>query len=159
MVTEYLDIDSISDYTKDTFFYPTFGPCNIDLYSEPDNQRIKSKTVNGSNVDLINLDNNNELKPVKQNDLPRNLNRSYVPVNGSSPGGGDYVARLLLGINSTKLENFKNKDEITQIVQINDQVMDQIKKDFVVFVMLSEVTMIDPKYHDNISFQLCIGNL
>ncbi|CAF0876645.1 unnamed protein product [Brachionus calyciflorus] len=149
LATEYLDIEAISDYTSKEF-YPSFGPANIDMYSEPGNQRIRSHTLNCSSPDLTDLA---ELLPVKEETVkPQVLNRSYVPINGVSPGGGDYVARLLFQIESFKFENSKQK--------INLKNCDNLKKNeknMTLFAMIGDVNMIDFRYQNDLSFQLCIG--
>lgn len=153
LATEYLNIEEISDYSVDGF-YPTFGPSNIDLYSEPGNQRIRSNTLNSSNSDLSNI---GEVLPDTTSDNFTSINKSYIPINGSTPGGGDYVARLLLKIESNSLKSSKHK---TNLVKQEENIQANIlrnKKNFTLFAMISDVNMIDQRYQNDLSFQLCIG--
>lgn len=158
--TEYLDIDAISDYTSLNHFYPTLGPCHIDLYSEPDNLRIKSNALNNSNLDLANLKDFSDLVPIQSepNNSTKLVNRSYVSVNGFSPGGGDYVARMLVQISSRVLSNFL--EERRKYEKIFFDLVANNQKEFTLFMLISECSMIDPKYQlSDLSFQLCIGKI
>jgi hypothetical protein len=154
LATEYLDIESISEYNRN-FMLPKFGPANIDMYTEPHNNRtyVASSFPNEpkSDFNLINL---NTISNNKGGDKFRT--RSYMSVNGNSPGGGDYVARLMFGIESFRHDNNK---EISANTDKRSEVAGNTTT-FTLFVMISDVYMIDSRYatkNNKLSFQLCIG--
>lgn len=154
IATEYLDIETISDY-KSKDFYPTFGPSNIDMYSEPGNLRIRSNTLNCSSSDLTDVA---EIMPMNSDHEESNFrNRSYIPINGTTPGGGDYVARLLLHIDSNRAETSKRKNHHQD--ENPFEKITQNEKQFTLFAMISDVYLIDYRYQNDLSFQLCIGKL
>lgn len=88
-------------------------------------------------------------------------------MNGSSPGGGDYIARLMLSIKSSEV-GFSHSGSKPSSQQLNRRTIHDLennhparliqKKTFIVFVMIGETYMIDPRYHtSSLSFQLCLG--
>lgn len=71
LATEYLDIENISEYVTNGYMLPTFGPANIDLYSEPNNYRSASSVSFGGAHDVIG-EGSRYAKPIP---------RSYDPVS------------------------------------------------------------------------------
>lgn len=55
LATEYINLNELSNFkADDDTFYPTFGPRYIDLYSKPNNLRVKRANLdNDSDVQEI----------------------------------------------------------------------------------------------------------
>lgn len=124
------------------------------MYSEPDNQRIRSNTLNCSNSDL------NTVEEALSTNISENfnsVNKNYIPINGSFPGGGDYIARLLLKIESISLKNLKFQTKSKNKLQDIHRQISINQKKFILFAMISDLNMIDSRYQTDLSFQLCIG--
>lgn len=130
LACEYLSIYDISNYLKDDLKYlPTYGPRFIDLYNETDKSKFKKQL------------NRSDSSP----DAFLNLTVDNDKIH--------YVARLFLSIDSNK--EFKESDK-----NLNEshKLEPMLSNEFIAFVILDEVYMIDPRFKDGqLSFQLCIG--
>lgn len=150
-------MENISEYTNNGYFLPTFGPANIDMYTEPQNYRTFASSFNSKAAEnLVDFNSSNHSQDFRKRSQTKLIPRSYMSVNGSSPGGGEYVARLMLSIKSFRMmgfnkKNFDQKQETLAFERL------KAKKTFTLFVMISEVYMIDSRYQGELSFQLCIG--
>lgn len=143
IASEFLSIYDISNYLKDDCEYlPTYGPRYIDLYSLDTRTKIKNKTESSTD-DLSQLDDSTQCDNFH------------------------YVARLFFSIESNREVKHdttepKSTKLILQAVQKGNSIsysMNGFKNEFILFLVLDEVTMIDPKYKDGLlSFQLCFGN-
>lgn len=161
LASEYLDIESISEYKTEDYFLPMFGPSGIDLYSEPQNYRHTPNTYHDLIDNVLNtsfnLSNYKSMDKVlsKVVELKNKGLRpaSYVPVNGYTPGGGDYVARLTMSIRSKTFRGGNYAGEKNS----GDQERLKTKKLFTLFVLISDVYDIDARYQGDLSFQVCIG--
>lgn len=163
LASEYLDMDSISDYSLRDYFLPTLGPSFIDMYSDPANLRVRTMDQAEENAsdyededDDDDLDENKDRTPVQKRTTRV---RSYPTISGSKPGGGEYVARLLISINAAKADSAKNKnDELTQSKkQSVNNLIRQCSKSFTLFGMISECVLQDSRYQGDLSFQICMG--
>ena len=165
LANEYLNIDDISEYQKG-YFLPTFGPCSIDMYTEPNNLRIKEGPIDEDlNYDLNVLNEDIvdghclQLNKSEKNYSPR----SYIPVSGSKPGGGSYVARLFMGVTSIAVDNKNTKIEVLEkkdVLILNNKIgFHQADENFMAFVMISEATAIEPRLTEPVTFRLCLGKL
>ena len=134
------------------------------MYTEPNNLRIKEGPIDEDfeNYDL------NVLKEDIIDGSCLQLNksekkyspRSYIPVSGSKPGGGIYVARLFMGITSFEVDNNHSKLSLEKkkAFRINYENQNkQADEDFVAFVMISEATAIERRLTEPLSFRLCFG--
>ena len=171
--TEYI---SIFDICKEQFevtsenCLPTYGTRYIDMYNKPENKRtIMAKS------DLL----SNEFDQDEQSILNYN---SKIKSNSyeSMPGNcALYVARLLLEVQSTKeinelikensINELSPKKKKSADSDLQNSVSTEIPKtllfkppeqtvDFLAFIMINEVSMIDKRFSDGkIRFQLCIG--
>ena len=163
LATEYLDIDSISDYRTNDHFFPTLGPSYIDLYSEPENLRVKPFDLAEENIQKEQLNRNEVEIRGKVDKKKEHLNntKTYVPISGSTPGGGEYIARLMMGIKSVKAEPYKNKcqdlNNQSEILNSVSNALKKSKKSFTLFCLISECIICDSRYQGNLSFQICIG--
>lgn len=162
LAKEYLSINEISNYHRDEPFLPTYGPSFIDLYSEPNNLRIK-KILKDSNEDdedfgllktnsKMNLNRNQEDEGLKEND------RIYMPLGGN---GSFYVARMFLSISSKKISQHSElKESMKKSFKRIDIKQKPQLSEFMAFCLINECTMIDSRYQNGeLSFQLCVGNL
>lgn len=93
----------------------------------------------------------------------QNVLNNWFKVNGSSPGGGEYVARLMLSIKSSEVRpraNGPKTPHSIRSIQANLNSMDRFthKRTFTLFAIISDAYMIDPRYNSsNLSFRLCLG--
>ena len=169
LATEYLDIDEISEF-EEGYFLPTFGPCGIDLYTEPNNLRIKQGPLEDDANLNFNVLNENMIDgcccrpdPSEKFEMPR----AYISVSGSCPGGGAYAARLFMGINSFEVEkkntrlyeNQRKKKKKVYKVENGESGLKMKSEEFLAFLMIGEATMIDPRLKDDLSFRLGFGKI
>jgi hypothetical protein len=179
LATEYLDIDYISNYSSDNYFFPTMGPSYIDLYTEPENLRYKTLDIAEENEESEESNNDEEegesnYSQLLTNDYTDardfesdifiyNKARTYAPICGNTPSGGEYVGRLLIGIKSSRVDPFKTKiDRMTQSKKDKTiSSFQKLTKNFTLFCVLSECLILDERYvsnqSTNLSFQLCLG--
>ena len=129
LASEQISIYEISNYLKDDEqYFPTYGPRYIDFYNNSEKLKLKKKLQ--SSVD----------------DITSILDETNLAHNNSI----SYVARLFFSIDSKDLNESSER--------INESMQTKIKNEFVAFLIIDEVTMIDPIYKDAfISFQLCVG--
>ena len=135
------------------------------MYTEPNNLRIKEGPIDDDfNYDLNVLNEDmidgscSCLQPC--GDEPKKSPKSYIPVSGSKPGGGHFIASLFMGINSFEIEKKKSKLSLEKqkAFKINHEYdYKQADEDFVAFAMISEATMIDVRLSEPISFRLGFG--
>lgn len=152
LATEYLNIDTISDY-RNKGMLPFLRKSHIDMYTLSADRSYFKSIFNMSNlIDQFELRNN----PSGSIHRDINLERDSTPmaVDGKNEQGV-YVARVLLDIQSNELNesNVVNKDE-----QNNNSNIEETK-DFVAYAILSDVTKINKKYTNSLSFRLCVGKL
>jgi hypothetical protein len=177
LATENLNINDISSYgAEGADILPTFGPCYIEFYKEPEDSRtiLSNQYEDQNDEDAENYFNNSS--------------NIYWPVRGN---GAIYVGRLCMKIYSSSVNNTnesneikydrqidKNKEEsdysIESIQDFDESATDKlirkvlaknnffntyhINKNFVAFAMIKEATMIDNRFKNgDISFQLCVG--
>jgi hypothetical protein len=160
LATEYIDIDSISDYNEENYFLPTLGPRHIDLYTEPENFRVKriASTNYEPNKDTDEIEKKLEEHVDKETS---HTQRSYLSIGGTTAGGGSYVARLFLHINTKNFSYYSSKhsqikhNESKMSTKYNEIIKNQRK--FVAFAVIHEATMIDPRFQGQLSFRMCIG--
>ncbi len=164
IASEYLTIQDLSNYTKEEFYFPTFGPRYIDLYDKPDNCRIR-KNIEDDLCDELIID-NDQLNPDYNKD--RSERSTYTSIKPAN-----YIARLLISVESQEIpsqkksnnlnlslsNSFRDKSEfdlgLTKFESID---LNSFKKDFVAFAIISECSMIDKRFKNGeISFQLCLG--
>ena len=130
LATEYFSLNDICNSENKDEPY-SFGPSYIELYSRPNNCRIKK--TNGK----------------------QSFNCSYDSLNAD---GSNYIGRLLLKISSSlDIENRHEKRPLSEIDFLT--VKDRIKKEkFILLCVISDANMIDSRYRDGeIKFQLTFG--
>jgi hypothetical protein len=133
--TEYLNIDDISDYYNGNYFLPTLGPWNIDMYSEPKHSQTPGCVVMESHNVYDQMPESNSKVHRSQSifsTLKHNSNqkipRSYIGMSGKSTGGGEFIARIRLSIDTNKLQpivytnnsNKNNNNSTTTTTNINN---------------------------------------
>jgi len=152
LAREYLTINEISSFQSEFAFSPTYGPRFVDLYSEPNNKRIKKEYEEKYDIEF---DKCGEETLKDLNDCEtKNETNDYMPLSGN---GAFYIGQLNMSISSKKiLQNSEFKDSMVKnYVSLN---LKPVVSEFVAFGVLNEVSMIDRRYeHGEISFQLCIG--
>jgi len=139
LACEYIDIENISDYSTNGYFLPTLGPSYVHLHTTPQNFETEY--------------NSHGLEENKIFSDSSNISKTYDFTNCITCDQ-NYVCRLFLNVvSSTKAENSINKKISDNLNSYN-----QNKKYFTIFVLISEVNMINLKYSNNLDFQLSIGN-
>lgn len=147
--TEFLDINSISDYRSE-YTLPYLSPCHIDMYTEPAEAR---RYEHDPSMHFLrhSFRAHNQLQQGVKTTGYEYVN--YEDTNSSS----SYVARLALGIRSSQSYKQEAAEGGGLFCKESVKVKDETVSDFVAFAMISEVSQIDPGYRSNLSFRLCIG--
>ena len=68
---------------------------------------------------------------------------------------GFYVGRVLIGISSERFNNKHEKEYKKEFKKVDDL----SEKEFLAFLILSEINNVDPYFRENISFQLSMGKI
>ncbi len=155
MATEYLNLNEVSNYRQPNTYFPTYGPCYVEIFEKPNNYRIKKTNKNIKSTD-----------DSKTNNLNENIDSSdkyELDIYDSIVADGSfYVGRLLMSVESKRIQSssdFKNllrrnKDSFFNKNSNNKY----IYTEFISFVMLDQITMIDSRFKNgDISIKLCMG--
>ena len=83
LASEYLDIENISEYKTNGRFLPTFGPANIDLYTEPNNYRSSTRALTSTQQHTLSdlTAASTASTGFRSNRNIKTIPRSYQPVN------------------------------------------------------------------------------
>jgi hypothetical protein len=155
LATEYLNLNEVSNYRQPNTYFPTYGPCYVEIFEKPNNYRIKKTNKNIKSTD-----------DSKTNNLNENIDSSdkyELDIYDSIVADGSfYVGRLLMSVESKRIQSssdFKNllrrnKDSFFNKNSNNKY----IYTEFISFVMLDQITMIDSRFKNgDISIKLCMG--
>jgi hypothetical protein len=139
LACEYIDIENISDYTTNDYFLPTLGPSHVHLHTSPQNFETE---YNSYGLEQ------------SENSDSSNISKTYDFTNCIACDQS-YVCRLFLNVSSSaKSENLMVAPNLDNLNSYN-----QNKKYFTIFVLISEVNMINLKYSNNLDFHLSIGKI
>lgn len=153
LAVEYLDIDSIY---RNKDILPLFRKSHIDMYSVPADKSYSKRLFN-----INPLIEQFELKNNPSGSIHRDINferdsTHAVAVNENEIG--IYVARVLLDIKSSDLNKFDVvKENAHNPKTLENNLQGRGVSDFVAYAILSDVTKINKKYKNDLSFRLCVG--
>lgn len=140
LACEYIDIENISDYTTNNYFLPTLGPSHVHLHTSPQNFETEYNSYG--------------LEQSENFSDSSNISKTYDFTNCIACDQS-YVCRLFLNVSSSaKSENLMVAPNLDNLNSYN-----QNKKYFTIFVLISEVNMINLKYSNKLDFHLSIGKI
>lgn len=154
LATEYLNLNEVSNYRQPNTYFPTYGPCYVEIFEKPNNYRIKK-----TNKNIKSTDDN------KTNTLNENMelfDKNELDIYDSIVADGSfYVGRLFMSVESKRIQSssdFKNLLRRNKGSFFNKNVHNYVISEFITFAVLDQITMIDSRYKNgDISIKLCMG--
>lgn len=164
LAREFITLSDISNYRNDYPYLPSFGPRFIDLYNEPKNLRVRKNFTDQENAleymqqAVVAEDQQTTTSSFAASTSTSNDSHfGYTPLTAV---GSHYVARLLFSITSRKITpNFDSKKYLTMRPSQANNLYSKLKKaEFVAYIVINEVTMIDSQFQgQNLNFKLSLG--
>ncbi|KAG8446273.1 hypothetical protein GDO86_013923 [Hymenochirus boettgeri] len=178
VATHYIDLQQISDASKNAGFYPTFGPAWVNLYGSPQNYTLRDvhrdlneglgegifyrgRILVAVSVEIFNNNNNQDKNPLQA--LKKAFGKLKIKKKSKKSKEKEKETAMEMAAEGEGEEGEKEQPsavtvEVEDILPLPENALG-VKEEFLLFGTFFEVTMVDPSIRSKpVKFEVSIGN-